>query len=67
MVDKFLNCRDRTCGGVAVAHDTDLRKKIIKFRCEDCGQSFEIKRSNYDAGLRVFNLGPGDWLRSGIK
>ena len=67
MVDRYLNCTRIGCNGVAVAQEADLRKKNITFVCQKCGHKFVITRSNYEAGLNAFNLGLGDWLRSGIK
>lgn len=67
MVDRYLNCTRIGCDGVAIANDVDMRKKNIIFVCKKCGNKFTIERRNYEFGLNVFNLGPGDWMRSSIK
>ena len=68
MVDRFLNCTRSGCDGVAICSEADLRKKNLTFVCQKCGNKFTIKRSDYNAGLNAFNLGPlGDWLSGGFK
>lgn len=68
MVDKYLPCPRVGCGGIAERLDADSRGKNTVYRCEKCGNTFTISRSNFEFGKYMLQLSdPNDLLRGGLK
>lgn len=68
MIDRYLTCPRVGCGGVAERLGADSRNKNAVYRCEKCGNTFTISRSNFDFGRYALQLSdPNDPLRGGLK